>query len=155
MITVRKFEADDAPALAELMIEMLAFYDSPLAVKGPIPEDIVRQSRSVEIAVALHEGRPGGFTTFGFLYPVAGLQSFAYLQQIYVGTEFRRLGLARELMAFIARACRERGCQWMEWSTGRDNVAARRFYEGLGAKGYEKMAYHLSGSDLAALAGRA
>jgi hypothetical protein len=51
-------------------------------------------------------------------------------------------------MGFIARVCQAGGCTWMEWSTGRDNTAARAFYEGLGATGSEKIAYEITGDAL-------
>ena len=152
MISVRHFEEADAPELAVVMTEMVAFYGSPLAVEGPLADDIIRQARDVALAVAFSGDRIAGFVTYGFLYPVSGLRSFAYLQQVYVASAHRRSGVARRLMAFVARACQERGCTWMEWSTGRDNAAARAFYEGLGATGSEKIAYELTGDALRGLA---
>jgi GNAT superfamily N-acetyltransferase len=152
MIAVRHFEERDAQELAGVMMEMVAFYGTPLAVEGPLSEDIIRQSKNIDIVVALSDGKVGGFATLGFLYPVAGLRSFAYLQQIYVASFCRRLGIAQKLMAFLARACQDRGCTWMEWTTGRDNMAARTFYEGIGATGSEKIAYEITGEALRRLA---
>ena len=152
MISVRMFEVGNAQELEEVMVEMAAFYGAPLAVDGPLGEDIVRQSRSIAIAVALSGGRVAGVATYAFLYPVGGLRSFAHLQQVYVASAHRRSGAARKLMAFVARACRERGCTWMEWSTGRDNTTARAFYEKLGATGSEKIAYGITGEALGELA---
>jgi ribosomal protein S18 acetylase RimI-like enzyme len=133
-------------------MEMVAFYGRPLAVEGPVSEDIIRQSKNIDIVVALSGDRIAGFATYGFLYPVGGLRSFAYLQQIYVASSHRRLGVAQKLIAFVARACQSRGCTWMEWSTGRDNTAARAFYEGLGATGSEKIAYEITDEALRKLA---
>jgi GNAT superfamily N-acetyltransferase len=155
MIAVRQFEEGDAQALASTMKEMVSFYGKPLAVAGSLSEDIIRQSKAIFIAVALSDDRLAGFATFGFLYPVAGLRSFAYLQQIYVASEFRRLGVAQKLMAFVARTCLDHGCTWMEWTTGQDNTAAQTFYEGLGATAVEKVGYELTGAALNKLASAA
>ncbi|MCG7394624.1 GNAT family N-acetyltransferase [Microvirga sp. ACRRW] len=152
MIIVRRFEESDADNLAALMMEMVEFYSRPLAVQGSVRDDIVKQAKNVHILVALANDQVAAFATYGFLYPVAGLRSFAYLQQIYVGSSFRRLGLAKQLMAFVARDCRDKGCTWMEWNTGIHNTAARTFYEGLGAKGSEKIAFELEGAELNKLA---
>jgi GNAT superfamily N-acetyltransferase len=152
MIVVRQFEEYDAQELAGVMMEMVAFYGIPLAVEGPVSEDIIKQSKSINIVVAISDSRVVGFATFGFLYPVAGLRSFADLQQIYVALSCRRMGVARKLMAFVAHVCQDRGCTWMEWTTGSDNVAARTFYEGLGATSSEKMAYTITGETLGKLA---
>ena len=126
MIIIRDFADTDAPALAKVMLEMVAFYGRPLAVEGPLEEDIIRQSEDVKVVVALDGETACGFATYGFLYPVAGLQKFAYLQQIYVAKAFRRCGVAEDLMAYLARTCLERGGNWMEWSTGIENTPARR-----------------------------
>ena len=152
MISVRQFKDADAPELVGVMLEMVAFYGNPLAVEGDVSEDVIRQSKNVNIVVALSDERIAGFATYGFLYPVSGLRSFAYLQQIYVGSLYRRLGIAQTLMAFIARSCQSQGCNWMEWSTGRGNTPARNFYEGLGATGSEKIAYEITGEALRKLA---
>ena len=152
MVSVRQFRDADASELADIMLEMVAFYGNPLMVEGPVGEDIIRQSKNIDIVVALSEDHIVGFATYGILYPVSGLRSFAYLQQIYVGSQFRRLGVAQSLMSFIAKSCQDRGCNWMEWSTGCDNLPAQRFYEGLGATGSKKIAYEITGEALRQLA---
>lgn len=155
MIQIREFEKRDAPALAGVMLEMVAFYGRPLAVQGSVEEDIIRQAQNVKIVVAVHDGVMCGFATYGFLYPVAGLQTFAYLQQIYVAEAFRRQGIAEAIMSYVAKSCLDSGCNWMEWTTGADNTAARRFYEGLGATSSHKVLFEVSGAELRALASRA
>ena len=96
MISVRHFTDSDASELAELMLEMLAYYNTPLAVEGPLGEDIIRQSKNVNLAVPVSDDRIAGFATYGFLYPVRGLETCAYIQQIYVGSRYRRLGAAQK-----------------------------------------------------------
>ncbi|WP_406870435.1 GNAT family N-acetyltransferase [Thioclava sp. 'Guangxiensis'] len=136
------------------MHEMVAFYTRPLAVKGDLAADIVRQSENVQLVVATEGEDIIGFVSFGILYPVAGLQSFAYLQQIYVAEAHRRKGCAEILMAFVAQSCISQGYDWMEWMTGSDNTPAQRFYKGLGAVPANKVAFELSGDALKALAAR-
>lgn len=154
MMEARNFLNSDAPALAELMREMVAFYERPLAVKGDLAQDIVKQSKKVQLIVAIERDDLAGFASMGILYPVAGLQSFAYLQQIYVAKAHRRKGCAETIMAFIAQSCLEQGYGWMEWMTGSDNAAAQRFYEGLGATPSDKVAFEISGGALERLAAR-
>jgi hypothetical protein len=60
MISVRPFEDGDAQDLADVMMEMVAFYGSSLAVEGSVSEDIIRQSKNIDIVVALSMiGLPG------------------------------------------------------------------------------------------------
>ncbi len=92
------------------------------------------------------------YPIFKSLYPVAGLISFTYIQQLYVGLKGRRLGLAQQLMAAIAQTAKSRGSTRVEWSTGHDNTAARALYEKLGATGTHKVHYVLEGKTLDQLA---
>ena len=152
MITVRSFTEEDASALAGLMLEMAAFYGASVAADRPVGAEIIRQSKRMDIIVADQAGGLLGFATFTSLYPVAGLIAFTYIQQIYVAAAGRRLGVAQRLMASVAATAQTRGCTRLEWSTGRDNGAARALYDGLGATGSEKVHYVLEGEALGRLA---
>jgi len=99
MVSVRPFEERDAQPLADLMMEMTHFYGATVDPKLLIAEDVVRQSEIVDIIVAQGDDELLGFATFTSLYPVAGLISFTYAQQIYVATKARRMGVAQRLMA--------------------------------------------------------
>ena len=149
---VRRFEESDAQALADLMTEMAGFYGAIINPDLVVTEDVIRQARQVDIVVAYDDARLLGFATFTSLYPVAGLLAFTYVQQVYVGQAARRLGVAQELMAGIARAAKAAGSTRIEWSTSTDNTAARSLYDGLGAVGSDKVYYVLDGAALDRLA---
>ncbi|WP_233553404.1 GNAT family N-acetyltransferase [Teichococcus wenyumeiae] len=151
---VRRFEEPDAQALAELMIEMAGFYGATIDPDLVVVEDIIRQARQVDIIVAHDDTHLLGFATFASLYPVAGLLAFTYVQQVYVGQTARRLGVAQALMAEIARAAKAAGSTRVEWSTSRENTAARSLYDGLGADGSDKVYYVLDREALDRLAVR-
>lgn len=155
MISVRRLEAKDARRLADLMMEMVRFYGATIDPDLSVADDVVRQSEETDIIVAADGDDLLGFATFASLYPVAGLISFTYVQQIYVGSNARRLGVAQLLMAGIAQIAKSRGSTRIEWSTSRENAAARALYEGLGAIGSDKVQYVLEGSALDRLASRA
>jgi hypothetical protein len=65
MISVRPFEDGDAQDLADVMMEMVAFYGRPLAVEGSVSEGIIRQSKNIDIVVALSNDRIAGFASYG------------------------------------------------------------------------------------------
>lgn len=154
MISVRPFEERDAQPLADLMIEMIQFYGATVDPTLVVAEDVVRRSEAVDIIVAQGDDGLLGFATFASLYPVAGLISFTYAQQIYVATKARRMGVAQRLMAGIARIARARGSTRIEWSTAKENAAARALYDGLGAVGSDKVQYVLEGAAFDQLAAR-
>ena len=151
---IRRFEEPDAKALADLMTEMASFYGATINSDLVVADDVIRQAQQVDIVVAYDDARLLGFATFTSLYPVAGLLAFTYVQQVYVGQAARRLGVAQELMAGIARAAKAAGSTRIEWSTSTENMAARSLYDGLDAVGSDKVYYVLDGAALDRLAGR-
>lgn len=152
MVRVRSFEENDAPALAELMVEMADFYGARIDPDLAVAEDVIKQAHRVNIVVAHDDVRLLGFATFTSLYPVRGLLAFTYVQQVYVAQAARRLGVAQAFMAEIARAAKAAGSTRMEWSTSAQNIAARSLYDGLGANGSDKVYYELAGEALDRLA---
>ena len=152
MVSTRRFEEADAPALADLMTEMVAFYGATVAPDLVVAEDVVHQAQKGDIVIAYDGDRLLGFATFTSLYPVAGLLAFTYVQQVYVGRDARRLGVAQALMAEVARAAKAAGSTRVEWSTDVGNLAARALYDGLGASGSDKVYYVLDEDALDRLA---
>jgi ribosomal protein S18 acetylase RimI-like enzyme len=155
MVSVRPFEQQDAQPLADLMLEMIQFYGATVDPTLLVADDVVRQSETIDIIVAQGDGELLGFATFTSLYPVAGLISFTYAQQIYVSAKARRMGVAQRLIAEIARIATATGSTRIEWSTGKENTAARALYDGLGAIGSDKVQYVLEGDALYQLAASA
>lgn len=152
MLSIRPFAQQDANPVATLMIEMATSYGASVEPTLVVAQDIIRQSQATDILVADRDGALAGFATFASLYPVAGLVSFTYIQQIYVAANARRLGIARNLIAAIARVAKARGSTRIEWSTSTDNETARALYDDIGAEGSSKIYYVLKGRALDALA---
>jgi GNAT superfamily N-acetyltransferase len=152
MISIHPFEEKHAHVLAEMMLEMARFYGAAVSKDASVGQDLISHAKYIDILLACNDGTLVGFATFTSLFPVGALLSFTYIQQIYVGSRARRLGVARRLMAGIAQTARSRGCQRLEWATSTDNTAARALYESLGAVGSEKVQYVLEGLALDRLA---
>lgn len=152
MISIRPFEECDAPALAQMMLEMVRSYSAELPDEDHIEADLIEHSERIEFRLGFNGTALAGFATFVTLFPVGSLLSFIYVQQIYVGSSARRLGVAQRLMVEIARTAQSRGCQRMEWATSIDNTAARALYDGLGAIGSTKVQYILEGDALSRIA---
>ncbi|WP_439681608.1 GNAT family N-acetyltransferase [Embleya sp. MST-111070] len=85
------------------------------------------------VMLAIHDGDVAGMASYSFLWPAAGDTSSLYLKELYVRAGHRRRGVARALMSRIEEVARHRGCSRVEWTTERDNIAARAFYASLDA----------------------
>ncbi len=117
----------------------------------------VSPSMRVSMNVIVAHGAAGlaGFATFAFLHLLAGLISFIYAHQVHVAVN-RRIDVTRRLMAGVALAPKAGGGTRVEWSTGREDVAARALYGGLGAHDFDKVQHVPEGAALDQLAkGRA
>jgi GNAT superfamily N-acetyltransferase len=80
---------------------------------------------------------------------VAGI----YLEDLYVRPAFRRRGLARELLATLARVCVAAGYTRLSWAVLDWNVDAIALYESVGARPQSDwITYRVSGSALSELA---
>ncbi len=90
------------------------------------------------------------FVNFSTWDGVAGI----YLEDLFVRPGFRRRGLARALLAALARECLDQGYTRLSWAVLNWNADAIALYEGVGAAPQrEWTTYRLSGPRLAELAG--
>jgi GNAT superfamily N-acetyltransferase len=90
------------------------------------------------------------FPNFSTWDGVAGI----YLEDLFVRPEFRRRGLARALLAALAKQCLDNGYTRLSWAVLNWNVDAIALYDGVGAAPQrEWTTYRLSGPRLAELAG--
>jgi GNAT superfamily N-acetyltransferase len=77
-----------------------------------------------------------------------------YLEDLYVLPRFRRRGLARGLLAALARECVDNGYTRLSWAVLNWNTDAITLYEAVGGQPQSDWTtYRLSGPELAELAG--
>lgn len=89
------------------------------------------------------------FRNFSTWDGVAGI----HLEDLYVRERFRRRGLARALLAALARECVENDYSRLSWSVLDWNTDAIALYEAVGGRPLtEWIAYRVSGPELSALA---
>ena len=108
---------------------------------------------SASAHVAEVDGTPAGcalwYRTFSTWDGVAGI----YLEDLFVSPEFRRHGVARGLLATLARECAAAGYTRLEWAVLDWNVNAIALYDAVGGRQQsEWITYRVSGPELSALA---
>ena len=116
-----------------------ALFDEPATVQGYLAEV---------------DGQPAAmalwFYNFSTWDGVAGI----YLEDLFVRPAFRRHGLARALLAQLARLCVDNGYTRLSWAVLDWNTNAIALYDGVGGRPQsEWITYRVSGEDLSALAG--
>ena len=89
------------------------------------------------------------FRNFSTWDGVAGV----YLEDLYVRPRFRRRGLARAMLATLARECVARGGSRLTWAVLDWNVDAIAVYDALGGKPQNDwITYRVAGPELVTLA---
>ena len=92
------------------------------------------------------------YRTFSTWDGVAGI----FLEDLYVRDKFRRRGLARTLLATLAKECVDNGYTRLAWEVLDWNVNAIALYDAVGGKQMsEWINYRVSGPELDALASEA
>ena len=90
------------------------------------------------------------FLNFSTWDGVAGI----YLEDLFVRPQFRRRGLARKLLATLARECVDQGYSRLSWAVLDWNVNAIALYDNVGGRPQsEWITYRVAGPQLAELAG--
>ena len=89
------------------------------------------------------------FRSFSTWDGVAGI----HLEDLFVRAEFRRRGLARALLATLARVCVDNGYSRLGWAVLDWNTDAITLYDDVGGRPMsEWISYRVSGPELSALA---
>jgi GNAT superfamily N-acetyltransferase len=90
------------------------------------------------------------FRNFSTWDGVAGI----YLEDLFVRPRFRRRGLARAMLATLARECVTNGYTRLSWAVLNWNTDAIGLYQAVGARPQDEwIVYRVSGPELSALAG--
>ena len=127
----------DVPLLLDLIRELAEYEREPEAAQAT-PEQLhvalFGQRPAAEAVVARLDGEPAGwalwFQNFSTWTGGPGL----WLEDLYVRPQYRRLGVGRALLVYLARLCVERGYGRFEWSVLDWNTPAIDFYGTLGAE---------------------
>src|SRR3569833_1600116 len=135
-VVIRAFAESDAPAVRELFIRINRLL-APLAMKqafetyiaSSIAEEIGRiadyyAAKAGSFWVADDNGRLAGM--FGHKTTAGG--DAMELRRMYVDPQWRRRGIARQILAFAESECRRRGFKRLELSTSEVQAAALSLY---------------------------
>jgi len=152
-IEIRPLAESDLAGFAALYREMERFYGDPAPDAAAVVGRVRALPAGIEILLALDHGRPVGLAAFSLAFPGAPLQLTFYLKELFVSAAESRRGVGARLLQELARIAVARDCERMDWTTARDNTAARSLYEAIGAE-YRATTVHyrLEGAALAALA---
>jgi GNAT superfamily N-acetyltransferase len=154
---IRRAEPADAAAITAMIHGLARFEraaDHCTVVESQISAALFQEHATLRAHVAEVDGEVAAmalwFLNFSTWDGVEGI----YLEDLYVLPRFRRLGLARSLLAALAKECVHNGYTRLAWAVLNWNTDAIALYRAIGGQPQgEWTTYRLSGPELAELAG--
>lgn len=136
-VTIRPAEPADVPILVRFVHDLAEYEREPDACRltvDQLHEALFGDGPAVFATVALHDDEVAGaaiwFLTYSTWTGVHGI----HLEDLYVSPAHRRHGVARALLAELARTCLRRGYARLEWAVLDWNTPALDFYATLASE---------------------
>ena len=142
-VEIREVKATDAPALLRMMRNLA---EHPPAIpfdEGEVRAALEKFRGDAELGQAWLlwlADKPVGYVilTLGYSFEFRGRDAF--VDELYIEPEFRRMGLGRSAMEFLEKRARELGVNAVHLEVDRSNDAAAELYR---RAGYADQGRHL------------
>jgi GNAT superfamily N-acetyltransferase len=155
-LTLRFAEPADTGLILQFVRELAEYERLSHEVKADVPtlRDSLFGPRPVaEVVIAQFEGSPAGFALFFSNFSTFVGKPGIYLEDLFVRPAFRRRGIGKVMLAWLASLAEQRGCGRLEWAVLDWNQPAIDFYKTLGAQPMnEWTVFRITGPALTALA---
>jgi len=156
-ISIRLATASDLPQVLAFIRE-LAVYErlehQVVASEAELGTALFGPRPFAEVVLACLDGTPVGFALFFHNFSTFLGKPGVYLEDLFVRSEARGLGVGKRLLAWLARTTIERGCARLDWAVLDWNKPSIGFYLSLGAVAQDEWTtFRLSGTALQRLAG--
>ena len=89
--------------------------------------------------LGLVDGKVISYTMYSIRYSGITGTPILYLEDIYISSQYRNLGLGKSLMDHTIKVAESRNCARMEWVVDADNISAKEFYKHIGAHPMEEL----------------
>jgi len=135
-LIVRSATPADVPAIFNL-IQALAEYEKLSHAVTGNPENLEQHlfgsKPYAEAIIAEYEEKSVGFALFFHNYSTFLTQPGIYLEDLFVLPQYRRQGIGKALLTYLAKLALSRDCGRLEWSVLDWNESAIAFYKSMGA----------------------
>ncbi len=153
-LLLRPAEAGDTPLLARFLDAMLTEIGLP---RRPGAEERFRadgfgRDPAFTALVAERAGAPAGYALFWPTYDTESACRGGWLSDLYVAPEARGHGVARQLLAEVARCTAARDGRYLVWLVHESNHGARAFYRRYAEEWHDGLACVCAGDRFDALA---
>jgi GNAT superfamily N-acetyltransferase len=133
-IEVRAGTVDDIPLLLSFIRSMAEFEKLTVtATEAILQESLFGDRPAAHTLLAFADGRPAAYAVYFFTFSTMVGKRGLWLDDLFVNPDYRKKGIAKALMAFLADLAIQNRCGRFEWSVLDWNKSAIDFYQGLGA----------------------
>ena len=129
-------ERKHVPAIHAMIHELAQYEKLEHLLTGTVKnleDELFGERPVIEAVTALVGETPVAFALYFHNYSTFLGRKGLYLEDIYVKPGYRRQGIGRALLIYLARIAVARNCGRFEWSVLDWNEPAITFYQGLGA----------------------
>jgi GNAT superfamily N-acetyltransferase len=157
MLNIRPAIPEDVPVILELIRALADYEHEPQAARataadllrdgwGPEPKfrcliadwkaegEAIAPASATASSATDSDWRPAGFALYFYNYSTWRGRCGIYLEDLFVRPEYRRRGIGRALLVYLARLAWQEQCGRFEWQVLDWNTPAIQFYESLGAR---------------------
>jgi ribosomal protein S18 acetylase RimI-like enzyme len=125
---LRDVREEDAGAIAQLITEFTQLMTTATQVRGRLA-----RSQGIEHPILAElDGSVAGFASLRLVNYLGEDAPYAEISELFVSERYRRLGIARALMAELERRARAAGTSSMAVLTAPDNDTAIALYRAMG-----------------------
>jgi ribosomal protein S18 acetylase RimI-like enzyme len=151
---IRRARMADAPALLALAAALNRDQGDPddLLTEARLREDVIGHATTIAMVADAEGGALVGYATAHPTYETGHAERGLYVGDLYVAPSHRRQGIARALLAALARAGHSQGARHLWLTAKAENSAAHAFYRRLGSRGESVMAFAVVHQDFLNLA---
>ena len=93
----------------------------------------VFEKRRAEVLIVEKDENPIGYVVYFYNFSTFTGTSGLYLEDVFIRSEYRGMGLGKEIFKILGKLAREEGGKRMEWVCLNWNEPSKKFYKGLGA----------------------
>lgn len=157
-IKIRKAELADLE-LIQAFIAQKSEFDGSLSGLGATPEKLQKtlfcQSPLVRVLLAEVAGIAVGFAMFNASYSSLLAQPCLWLDDLFVQSHFRGMGVGTALLKSLAQIADSTNCGRIEWTVNTGNAPGIAFYQKQGARILENIRVcRIDGDAIGLLAGK-
>ncbi len=156
MLNIRAASIDDIPLILEF-IRDLAEYEKAsqeaVATAAQLRRHGFSERPRFQVLIAEWDGQPAGFALYFYHFSTWVGRPTLFLEDLFVRPQFRRQGIGKALLLYLAKVAEEEDCGRFEWQVLDWNTPAIEFYQSLGARALKEwLTMRVSGQALEELA---